>query len=263
MSTPSRPPIDLTRLRASVPPRWTRVTVVDEVGSTNEALLGDASAPDGAVLVAESQVAGRGRLERPWTSPPRAGVTFSAMLRPSPAPTTWSWLPLLAGVALRDAVADLTGVQADLKWPNDLLYRESKLAGILAQTRGRTVVLGIGINVSTTPAELPVPSATSLELCAGAPVDRTALLSCILGRLDHWLERWSAASGDAAQAGLYDAYRQACSTVGREVAVETTAGGTLRGTAIDISGDGRLVVRTNGTVQAIGAGDVHHVRPAT
>lgn len=226
--------------------------VVEQTESTNADLLDVPDTPDRSVRIAEHQTAGRGRLERTWTSPPRAGLTFSVLLRPVAPVVTWGWLPLLAGVALHDAIAGTA-----LKWPNDLLVGELKVAGILAQTGGDTVVIGIGVNVTTTAEELPVPTATSLAL-SGLSTDRTQLLIDILSALDVRYERWSAADGDAEACGLADAYRAACATLGREVAVTGTDGEVVRGIAEEIDSSGRLRVAG----RLIGAGDVEHLRPA-
>src|SRR5689334_25409181 len=108
-------------------------------------------APEGAVLVAEHQATGRGRLDRTWVSPPRAGLTVSFLLRPDVPAARRGWLPLLTGVALAEAVGEVTGVRASLKWPNDLLAVDGrKLAGILAESTGTAVVVGVGLNVNTT-----------------------------------------------------------------------------------------------------------------
>ncbi len=132
---------------------------------------------------------------------------------------------------------------------------------MLAQTNGAAVVVGIGLNVSTTEAELPA-GATSLALCGAAPVDRGALLVAILGRLDAWVVRWVDAGGDAEACGLAPAYRAACATIGQVVAVSGTDGGLTRGEAVGIDAIGRLQVLVDGAVRTIGAGDVEHVRPA-
>jgi BirA family biotin operon repressor/biotin-[acetyl-CoA-carboxylase] ligase len=236
---------------------------VDDVGSTNAVLMDDVEAPDRSVLVAEFQNAGRGRLDRYWTSPPRAGLTFSVLLRPETPIATWGWLPLLAGVALCEALSERTTVDVALKWPNDLLHAptERKLAGILAQTSGPAVVIGIGLNVSTTAEELGSRNATSLVLCGSTDPDRTALLVAVLNRLDAWITRWSDLGGDAEAAGLAAAYRDACATLGRDVAVATTHGQALRGRAEDIDADGRLVLDVDGHIERVGAGDVEHLRP--
>jgi BirA family biotin operon repressor/biotin-[acetyl-CoA-carboxylase] ligase len=258
-----RPELDVTALRAALSPRWSRIEVVASTDSTNAALLADPAAPDRSVLVAEHQLAGRGRFDRTWTSPPRAGLTFSALLRPPVPMADWGWLPLLAGVALREAVADVLGLETGLKWPNDLLAADGrKLAGILAQTAGPVVVIGIGLNVSTAEAELPVETATSLLLAGAGDVDRSRLLIEILRRLDARYAQWADCEGDAAACGLASAYRSACTTLCREVQVRLAGDEAVEGTAHDIDDFGRLLVRTGSGDRPIGAGDVEHVRPA-
>jgi BirA family biotin operon repressor/biotin-[acetyl-CoA-carboxylase] ligase len=176
----------------------------------------------------------------------------------------WGWLPLLAGLALHEAVDDTTGVATSLKWPNDLLAEPDggKLAGILAQTSGEAVVIGIGLNVDTTADELPVETATSLFLAGDERVDRTELLAAILRRLDARLAQWTDCGGDAAACGLTAAYRAACSTIGRPVRVALANEPAVLGEALDVDDVGRLVLRTPHGEQRIGAGDVEHLRPA-
>jgi BirA family biotin operon repressor/biotin-[acetyl-CoA-carboxylase] ligase len=263
VSLVERPALNLTALRAALGSRWARIDVVDETASTNADLLADAEAPDRSVLVAEHQVAGRGRFDRSWTSPPRAGLTFSVLLRPAVPIHHWGWLPLLAGVAVHEA-ARSTGVATSIKWPNDLLADVDgrKLVGILAQTSGPAVVIGIGVNVDTTAGELPVDTATSFVLAGATAVDRTELLTEILARLDARYATWSDADGDPEASGLAEAYRAACSTIGRPVRVALAEGDSVEGTATGIDELGRLLVDAAGGRQAIGAGDVEHVRPA-
>jgi BirA family biotin operon repressor/biotin-[acetyl-CoA-carboxylase] ligase len=258
-----RQPIDAGRLRAALAARWARIEVVEQTASTNADLLADEAAPDRSVLVAEHQLAGRGRFDRVWTSPPRAGLTFSALLRPGPPMPQWGWLPLLAGVALHDAVHLVTGLPVALKWPNDLLARDGrKLAGVLAQTSGPAVVIGIGLNVDSAAAELPDDRAASLVLAGAADPDRTALLVAILSALDARYTQWGEHGGDAAACGLAADYRAACSTLGRPVRVTLAVGTEVSGTAIDVDAVGRLLVRTADGEQAVGAGDVEHLRPS-
>src|SRR5689334_11634680 len=153
---------------------WREVRAVAETGSSNADLLAaaGAGAAEGTVLVAEAQTSGRGRLGRRWASPPRAGLTFSVLLRPGGVPAALlGWLPLLAGVAAAASVRTVAAVDATLKWPNDLLVGERKLGGILAERAGAAVVIGIGINVWQARADLPPgAAATSLALAAGAGV---------------------------------------------------------------------------------------------
>jgi BirA family biotin operon repressor/biotin-[acetyl-CoA-carboxylase] ligase len=246
---------------------WRSLEVVPEIGSTNAELIARSAAdpagggaPEGTVLVAEHQVAGRGRLDRIWTSPPRAGITVSFLLRPDVPAARKGWLPLLTGVALAEAVAEVTGVLASLKWPNDLLAADGrKLAGILAETTGKAVVVGVGLNVSTTTAELP-DTGTSLARVLGTTVDRAPVLLAFLRAFERRYRRWTEVLGDPVSSGLAQDYLAWSSTVGTEVVVALPDGSTLEGTAQAVDWDGRLVVATaEGTVE-LASGDVRHVR---
>ena len=243
---------------------WTSLEVVAVTGSTNADLLRRGGA-EGRVLVAESQVAGRGRMGRSWVSAPGASLTFSVLLRPGSVPAARrGWLPLLTGVAVASAVRDVSGVAAVLKWPNDVLVGSRKLAGILAEQSGDAVVIGIGLNVATTADALPVSPgglpATSL-LVEGASVSREALLAAILRELER---RYTAFRDDPdpARAGLLSDYRALCGTLGRSVRVELPGGRVLSGVAEDVDADGRLLVAETGGAAPtpISAGDVIHVR---
>lgn len=241
----TRPPLDPERL-APHPP-WTSIAIEDELPSTNAALMGGRT---GAVLIAESQLAGRGRLDRSWVTPPRAGLTFSVCLAPRQPPSAWSWLPLITGLALTDVIAAST-----LKWPNDLLLGGRKVAGILAQASGTSVVIGIGLNVSTRRDELPVDTATSLEL-EGQHRDRTELLSDILRALGARYLAW-----DGAAELPMDDYRDRCATIGQDVRLHELDGTVRDGRAVDVDELGRLVVVIDGAAEHITAGDIEHVRP--
>ncbi len=241
---------------------WRSLEVVDEIGSTNAELIAAAAAdePEGVVLVAEHQVSGRGRLDRVWTSPPRAGLTVSFLLRPDVPAARRGWLPLLTGVALGEAVGEVTGVRASLKWPNDLLAIDGrKLAGILAESSGTAVVVGVGLNVSTTAAELP-DTGTSLSRVTGATVDRAPVLLAFLRAVERRYRRWTAALGDPVSSGLAADYLSWSSTVGTDVVVSLPDGSTLEGRAQAIDWDGRLVVATPEGQVELASGDVRHVR---
>ena len=241
---------------------WRSLEVVPEIGSTNAALVAAATAgePEGAVLVAEHQVAGRGRLDRVWTSPPRAGLTVSFLLRPDVPAARRGWLPLLTGVALAEAVGEVTGVRASLKWPNDLLALDGrKLAGILAESSGNAVVVGVGLNVSTTAAELP-DTGTSLSRVTGGTVDRAPVLLAFLRALERRYRRWTAALGDPVSSGLARDYLAWSSTVGSDVVVSLPDGSTLEGRAEAVDWDGRLVVTTSQGQVELASGDVRHLR---
>lgn len=286
-----RPPLREAELRRAllVPGSlWTALRVVAQTDSTNVdvATAARAGAAEGLVVVAERQVAGKGRLGRVWQSPPRAGIAVSVLLRPqvpaaglpAVAPDRLGWLPLLAGVALVQAVRRVAGVDATLKWPNDLMIGDRKCAGILAEnvpatadaTAGPAVVIGVGLNTTLRADELPHPMATSLALSGAVGVDRDPLLRALLRDFADRYLRWRAAAGDPDRCGLLRAYRDHCATIGTRVQVllpggaRDGAGGVLDGTADGIDPEGRLIVLDNaGNRTALAAGDVVHVRPET
>ncbi|MGY1604094.1 biotin--[acetyl-CoA-carboxylase] ligase [Geodermatophilus sp. SYSU D00815] len=241
---------------------WTALEVVESIGSTNAALLARAAdgAPGGLVLVAEHQEAGRGRLDRTWVSPPRAGLTVSVLVRPDVPAARRAWLPLLTGVALAEAVGGVTGVRASLKWPNDLLALDGrKLAGILAEAASGAVVVGAGLNVNTHTAELP-DTGTSLSVVTGAPVDRGPVLLAYLRAFERRYTAWVEGLGDPVASGLARDYLAWSSTVGTDVAVTLPDGSVLEGVAQAVDWDGRLVVATPGGTVELASGDVQHVR---
>jgi len=248
---------------------WRSVEVTAVTGSTNADLLARAAVgePEGAVLAAEQQTAGRGRLGRAWISPPRAALTFSVLLRPAAVPRArLGWLPLLAGVAVATAVRDVAAVDAQLKWPNDVLASRGKLAGILAEAAGDAVVVGVGVNVSTGPDELPPPGpgalpATSLRLEGAASPDRARLLAGILAGLERRYRTWSQVSGDTERSGLRAEYTRLCATLGRRVRVELPGGRLLDGLAAGVDADGRLLVSVPPDADLpVAAGDIVHLR---
>lgn len=236
---------------------WRRVSVVQRTGSTNADLAAAAreGADSGTVLVSGHQTAGRGRLDRTWTAAPGASLAISVLLRPPAAiPTSrWTWLPLLAGLAVAEAVAGSAGVPTELKWPNDVLIGGRKVCGILAERVGDAAVIGMGINTRLTADQLPVPTATSLAL-AGAAVADPDLVSAVLSSLGGWYRRWQ--DGEDLAAAL----TARCGTIGREVRVELPAAEAVTGLAVGIDADGRLLVRSGDVVRPFSAGDVVHLR---
>lgn len=274
-----RPPLRVAALRrALVVPGavWRRLEVRAETGSTNADVVAAARAgePEGLVIVAESQTAGRGRRGRVWVSPPRAGLTLSVLLRPGAAdgargwaavpPRAFGWLPLLAGVAVARAVRRVAELDAVLKWPNDVLLGAAgrKCAGLLADVAGDgAVVVGVGLNVTTNAGELPADRpATSLRLAGAACTDRDTLLRALLRELAGEYARWRDHGGDAHSSGLREAYRVTCRTLGEPVRVSLPGGAELTGGAVSVDGDGRLVVNTPDGPRTVTAGDVVHVR---
>ena len=257
MSSPyddlDRPPLHLAVLRRALAPDGWRVEVLTETPSTNAVVAERARAgePAGLVVAAELQSAGRGRLDRTWASPPRAGLTFSVLVRPDLPAAQWSWLPLWTGLAVATALTALAEVEAELKWPNDVLVGGRKVCGILAEVPvPGAAVLGIGLNVSTRADELPHDGATSLALAGARAGDRDTLLRAVLRAIGDVL-----ADPVAARA----AYRERCGTLGRRVRVELPGQRWVEGTAEGVDDVGRLVV--DGT--AYGAGDVVHLRPVS
>ncbi|MFJ9662724.1 biotin--[acetyl-CoA-carboxylase] ligase [Streptomyces griseoflavus] len=270
-----RPPLNASALRRGLVREgalWSRVDVVQRTGSTNSDLVARALAGEvreGAVLVAEEQTAGRGRLDRQWSAPARSGLFFSVLLTPREVPVDrWGWLPLLTGVAVATGLSRAAGVDTALKWPNDVLVTvggaERKAGGILAEGAGEAgVVVGVGINVSLRADELPVPTAGSLALAGAASTDRDPLLRGMLRALEEWYGRWRAAGGDAGACGLQETYAAGCATLGRTVRAELPGDRALVGEAVAVDGDGRLVLATSAGVQEpVGAGDIVHLRPA-
>ncbi|GAA3132189.1 biotin--[acetyl-CoA-carboxylase] ligase [Streptosporangium carneum] len=261
-----RPPLSQAALtRALVRPGglWSDITVVGRTGSTNADLAQAVrdGARQGAVVVAEAQFAGRGRLGRVWSVPPRSGLTFSVLLRPDPAPARQGWLSLLVGLAVASAVRRVAEVDARLKWPNDLLVGERKLAGVLAERVDSAVIVGVGLNVSVRPDELPVGTATSLAVENAACVDRDPLLRAILREIETHYREWSETDGDADACGLRAAYLGLSATVGREVRVELPGERVLTGLATGIDESGHLLVESDGRRHTLSVGDVVHVRP--
>lgn len=267
----TRPPLDHTTLNDTLlgnGPVWTSIEVLPETPSTNAIVVERAreGAPQGVVVAAEHQTAGRGRLDRTWETPPRAALTVSVLLRPEAVPAErWSWLPLLAGVAVVEGVAAAGGPRCLLKWPNDVLVDGRKVGGLLVERvdsqEGPAAVVGIGINVSQTRAELPVPEASSLGLEGRAP-DRTLLLLRVLEELGRRYDAWSRGQGDPAL-GLLEDYRERCATLGHRVEVHLPDGRVVEGVATAVSDDGSLVVDAGAEAPlVVRAGDVLHVRAA-
>jgi len=234
-----------------------------EIGSTNARArdLAQAGAAEGALVLAESQTAGRGRLGRSWHSPAGRNLYFTLVLKPPCAPPETALIPLTAGLAGAEAIGRLTGVRPDVKWPNDLRLGGRKIAGILSEMecRGpkvRFVVLGVGLNVNMTAEDLPpelAEQAGSLRLAFGRAFDRAQVLAAFL---DGFEPRYRALlSGGRAE--ILEGYRRVCQTLGSRV--QYALGNELvTGTAEEIDGQGNLLVRreTDGRMIRITAGDV-------
>jgi BirA family biotin operon repressor/biotin-[acetyl-CoA-carboxylase] ligase len=267
-----RPPLDEAALRAEVigdPSYWRQLDVVAQTGSTNADLLARAASGadiDGAVLIAEHQTAGRGRHGRTWSASPGAQITMSVGVRVDDIPTEgWGWLSLATGLAVVDAVATATTVEAGLKWPNDVLAGGGKLAGILAEVAQPFAVVGVGLNVTQAPGDVDGPGATSLLDEGVAHPDRDLLVRLLLRELGERIAAWRAAHG--ADARLTNDYRARSLTIGARVRAELPGGTEVVGIARDIDEQGRLCLEIwandaakSGQTFVVSAGDVMHLR---
>lgn len=235
-----------------------KIHTFETLGSTmDEAFrLGMEGAPEGTLVCAESQTKGRGRLGRVWVSPKGKGIYCSLILRPQLPPTQMSQMTLMTAVALAEAVKKVTGIQAAIKWPNDLLIENRKLAGILTELRAEVdrvqfVIVGIGLNINATHSQL-LDSATSLKIEAEHPFNRVQVLQEILISLEIWYNK--ILQGKFEEVLAYS--RKYSATLKKRVRVQGT-GGQVEGQAMAIDDDGALLIRQDdGRVIKTTAGDV-------
>ncbi|HET7753689.1 MAG TPA: biotin--[acetyl-CoA-carboxylase] ligase [Anaeromyxobacteraceae bacterium] len=236
----------------------------EAVPSTNDVAkqLAEEGAGDGEVVIAESQTAGRGRRGRAWVSPPRKNLYLSAIIRPDLPPQRAPEVTLVASVAVCEAVRQ-AGVDALIKWPNDVIVNGRKVAGILLEMaaemdRVQWLVIGIGVNLNGGPGDLPDDlrdTATSVAVERGEPVPRALFAAALLGGLEAWLDR-HAAEGFAP---IRDAWRSLSGTLGREVRA-WMPDGEITGVAEDIDESGALLVRGAAGLTKIVAGEVQLLR---
>lgn len=260
-------PLDVAGVRRDLvgPDRALRhLEVVESTGSTNADLLARHAAGQditGALLIAEHQTAGRGRHGRRWSTPARSQIAFSLGVDAAGQPSSaWGWLPLLTGVAVVDAVRATTGIEAGLKWPNDVLVGESKLAGILTEVASPdpVIVVGLGLNVTLTADEAPDPRATSLLMLGSTMLDRSALLGSILAELTARIDRWRILHGPGDQ--LIQDYRARSVTLGTRVRALLPGDREIQGIATDLDELGQLQIDTGSQVVTVSAGDITHLR---
>ncbi|CAN2216967.1 BirA Biotin-(acetyl-CoA carboxylase) ligase [Candidatus Nanopelagicaceae bacterium] len=229
--------------------------MVEVTGSTQDDLFelaSSASAIPKTILASEFQSNGRGRLDRSFEAAAHSALTFSIYIEPKVEKEEWSFLTLLAGVSVHEALHTLDPqIQVGVKWPNDLLIGEKKFAGMIAQATAKGVVIGIGINVGMSVGELPVENATSLAIEDFAILDRNAILAAIINHFEINLEMWENDQSFLAQ------YRSASVTLERDVEVTLPGGEIVKSRAIDISNAGGLMLE-NGS--EITVGDVVHLR---
>lgn len=254
-------------LYLDLPSPW-RVHLLQSTDSTNRYILDQMrlGAGEGLVAIAEVQSAGRGRMERNWIAPPGASLLVSVLTEPRIPVADLHFLTKITAMAAREAVEEVYGLAAQVKWPNDLLFGEKKFAGILAesvihQNRAK-VVLGAGINLDWTAealASIERP-ATAISLELGAPAGRRHVMAvAYLNRLGVFLRDITSAQG---RARLLSQYKDLCVTLGQMVRVEAT-GGVVEGMAVDITASGEIVVQVGEARQTFSAGDVIHLRSAT
>ena len=249
-----RTPLDEAEINSRVAPYW-RVSVVELTGSTQNDLLQlveSNNALDGQVIATEFQSDGRGRLDRTFQAPAQSALLFSFYIKPRKERSEWGFISLIAGLSLVRAITTIdTAMNVSLKWPNDLIINEKKCAGIIAQTTNEGIVIGIGLNVSMTPNELPVSTATSLAIEGSTITDRNLLLSHLLNTFAELFEAWEEGSE------LLDEYASASSTIGKKVRIELPGGENLEATVARISHTGELVLDDG---RHVSAGDVIHLR---
>ena len=239
------------------------VTWVEATGSTNADLLAAArqGAPSRSVISADHQHSGRGRRGRSWEAAPGSSLLFSVLIRPTVAANHVHLVTTALSLGAAEACETVTGVRPGLKWPNDLVVADRKLAGVLAESvaggdRVEAVVVGMGLNVSAgaAPPEM-ADTAVTLEEVGGAAVDRRELLAAILARFSRWLEGIDEPEG---RQRLLAAVRRASATLGRPVSVELGDGRVLQGRAEELDETGGLVLDGG---RRVVVGDVIHLRP--
>ena len=238
------------------------IHLLQTVDSTNDEAqaLAVRGAQEGAVVIADSQRHGRGRMGRVWASPPGVGVYLSVVLRPAIPPHDAPSLALLAAVAVAEAIEEVAGLAARIKWPNDLIVRGRKVGGVLGEVAADAshlhyVIVGMGINVNQTEESFDGElrhTATSLRIETGRSLDRTALIRSLCEALDRWYDRFLSEG----PAPVLERLRRSCLTLGRQVVVRS-GDQELRGLAVDLDGSGALLIQAaDQGLHRLFAGDV-------
>ncbi len=262
LSSPDRlfPSEILSRLKTKTIGR--KIYYFDNIDSTMDAAMQLAvkNAPEGTIILAEGQVKGRGRLGRSWVSPKHKGIYISLILRPQASLDKVPLITLLSAVSVCEAVAELSGLEPQIKWPNDIMLHNKKLGGILTELkadmdRAVFVIVGIGLNVNNDSRHL-LPHATSLAEQKKHDIDRLALLAELLLRIE---ENYKLLQSNDFQA-IADKWRNLSLTLNRRVKIHSQST-HIEGEAVDIDMDGALLVRNDsGLVQRVTAGDIIHCR---
>ena len=243
--------LDSSIINAAITQYW-RVSVVELTTSTQSdvvELAREGSIQAGHVLADEYQSAGRGRLARNFEAPKSTALLFSFYIEPQRSRDEWGWLPLLAGTSVAQV---LSKYQAQVKWPNDILIKEKKVSGLIAEATDKGVVIGVGINVGMHTSELPVPTATSLLIEGERELTRNQLIAQFLEKFKENYTHWDQGSDEIAHA-----YQVLSATIGREVRVEYPDGRVEIALAKAIGNSGELILDNGSHVQA---GDIVHLR---
>ena len=249
-------PLDIAEIISALDPGYWRVQHFNLIDSTQRSLVsaviaGEAEAGD--VYLAEYQSAGRGRGARSFESAAGDGMLLSAVISPtSQSENRWGWVPLIVGVAACAAIMKSTGVQAVLKWPNDLLVADEKVGGVIAEKVNEKIVIGIGINCLQEPGNLPAIGATSLRIHSAEPVNRNLLVANFLNELNRNISSW-----EEKPFPIENRYRQLCSTLERDIRLLLPDGSQVTGRAAAISTAGALVLADG---REFVAADVTHLR---
>ena len=237
--------LDQSSINHAVTDSYWSVKVVETIDSTQSALK-LASPQHGDVIVANYQSAGRGRLDRSFEADKGSALLFSSYVTPKRERSEWGFIPLLVGLS----VAEVLGIEFFTKWPNDILSDLGKVGGILCEVHGEGIIIGIGLNVSMTEEQLPVPTASSVLLTLGSAPDRNLLLPAILKEIAFNLAEWE--SGE----DLVDDYLDSSATMGKKVSVKLPDGSSIEGIASGISSNGELLLDSG---EVISVGDVLHL----
>lgn len=243
--------LDAKAITEALPNSYWRVSVFDEVDSTQNKLR-DSIPKHGDLITAEYQSSGRGRLDRTFLAKKYSALLFSFYVEPKIKIEEIGYLSLLVGSGVAQVLNEIVGSQLfKCKWPNDIVFGEAKIAGLLAEKTKNGVIVGIGINVSTIQADLPVPNSSSIYVASGKLVNRNDLLVHLLNKLSQDLQKWE--SGEE----LITSYRNLSATLGLAVRVEHPDGRRTQAMAVDIDSTGALVLDSGETVTV---GDVVHLR---
>jgi len=248
-----RAPLDRATIATHTSQYW-RVSVVDLTASTQSdlaELVKSKSVKSGEVIVTEFQSAGRGRLERTFQAPTHSALLFSLYIEPKRVRSDWGFISHLASLSMLEVISSDLPMKASLKWPNDILIGEKKVAGLLAQVSDQGIIIGLGLNVEMNIEELPVETATSLAISGSKELNRNLILSKFLNVFEDNFANWEKG------ANFLDRYSQVCATLGRQVQIEVTGRTNRTGIAQSVNEFGALLLDDGFEVNV---GDVVHLR---